>query len=377
MSPAPTKFTSPSTSCSSDASTLRAMRARPAISGTASHPRSPERGVALILVMFIVALATIMVVELAYSSYIGGRLNAGAQRSLQAEYLLKSALSLAQILLKADATAEDRAFPEDAWAYFKDGISVPLEFLGITEPNLSMSLEIRPEDSKLRLQQLDPVSSLAKRDAEILLRLFQNPVLDFDNDGELDQTGRVSQKEFDAAQMVANLIDYMDADTTSYDDGPFQGVESQLQNGDEFPNRKIFRLEELSAIPGFTPLRVQKMLPFLTTNRDDAKINVNLAPQELLEAIDSNVTSSDIESIIEFRENPNTGPVKQIIQDLTPLIGSQNDFFNYLTVGEAQRVFQVIAKVDYQTSVYFLRAYVERDRVGPGATVRIRSVELF
>lgn len=339
--------------------------------------RSGEAGVALILVMFVVALATIIVVELAYSSYIGGRLNRGAQRSLQAEYLLRSTLSLAQILLKTDSSNEDRLFPEDAWAYFRDGAAVPLEFLGVSEPNLSLALEIRPEDAKLRLQLLDPISLDGRRYAEILLRLFQHPTLDFDNDGQLDESGRVTTKEFGAAEMIANLLDFMDADTTSYDEGPFQGVEGQLEQGDEFPNRRISRVEELSSIPGFTPLRVQKLLPFVTTQGSHARVNVNLAPRELLESIDPNVSSGDVEAIVEFRGDPNRGPVTQVNQDLSALIGSQDDFFNRLTVGEERRVFQVIAKADYQTSVYFLRAYVERDRVGPGSSLRVLSMEFF
>ncbi len=41
-------------------------------------------------------------------------------------------------------------------------------------------------------------------------------------------------------------------------------------------------------------------------------------------------------------------------------------------------VFQIIAKVDYQTSIYFLRAYVRRNPAGPNAELpSILSLEIM
>jgi type II secretory pathway component PulK len=341
--------------------------------------RPGEAGVALILIMFVVALATIIVVELAYSSYIGGRLNRGAQRSLQAEYLLRSTLNLAQILLKVDNTIGDRPFPEDAWAQFGPKISkeekkIPPDLLGIQEPNLKLFLEISPTDGKFNLISLRTGGDSYRDFRDILHRLFKHPALDFDNDGELDLTDRVARKEFGAADMVANLIDFLDRDTDSYDEGDFQGIEAQLAPGDAFPNNDKIQVEQLRSIPGFTPLRVQRLLPFVTDQGEGNYINVNHAPPELLESIHPDLTKSKVESIIDNRER--SGPFADL-SELEDVIGSISTFRSRLTTGLANRMFQVIAIADYGTSVYYLRAYVKRTRLGQGWSLHVHSMEFF
>ena len=61
-----------------------------------------QKGVALLLVVFILALATIIIVNLTYSTMISSQQNTNMQRATQAEYLLKSMESLAIVLLKND-----------------------------------------------------------------------------------------------------------------------------------------------------------------------------------------------------------------------------------------------------------------------------------
>ena len=337
-----------------------------------------DSGVALILVIFVVALATILVVNLTYSSYLGGRLNKSAERSLQAEYLLKSALNLARLLIQSDPTPEDSI--NDPWATFKDGVAIPSTLLGITEPNLRIELEIRPENTKLSLRPLRPTLSPNPKTRDIFLRLFRS--LGFDTDKELDQTGLVREKEFDSPRMVANLIDYMDDGSESLDDGDFQGVETQFGTKEVFPNKELSRLGELSGIPGFTPLRVQKLLPFITTARDSGtQVNINFAPREVLKALSSSISDGQVDSIIQFRDGPDgpfksggnlPGQIENAVNDAT--LASEISSL----VTDRGDLYQVIAKVDYETSVFFLRALILARGRGPGAALpEIQTLELY
>lgn len=338
-----------------------------------------ERGVALVLVIFVVALASILVVNLAYSTYIGARLNAGVQRSVQAEYYLKSALNLARLLIRADHTADDD--PNDPWWLFLEGVPIPAEMLGLSVPNLRVQLEIRPEESKLPLRAVNPTGGTPDPVwLDVFTRLFQE--LGFDSDGEKDVTGLTSQVEFGSKEMLANLIDYVDQDTTSYNVGQYRGIESDLKSG-TFPNTQLTRVEELAAVPGFTPARVQKLLPLVTVRGQGLQLNINTAPKRLIAVLHANFTPANADQIDQFRRGP-SGPFKRgggtgVQSQLQQAgVNSQDaqEIDRLILTGSV--VFQVLAKVDYETSNYFLRAYVRRDTntINPQLP-QVLSVELF
>lgn len=337
--------------------------------------RRNERGVALILVVFIVSLATILVVNLAYSTYIGSRLNVAAQRSLQAEYLLKSALNLAMVLIQADVTPEDS--PDDLWQFFKSGVAIPPEWIGLTEPNVSVQLEVRPEGCKIPLRQLVPSQGTPDlRWRRVLTQLFKDE-LKFDDDNEKDPTGLCPSDHCGSEQMVANLIDYMDTDSESYDDGPYRGIEKDLPKG-YFPNQSLQRTEELASIPGFTPARVQKLLPLVSANRV-VSVNINCAPELVVRALHPNLSDQNVQDILAFRQDAERGPFRggglsSQLQELSIDADVANDIV--LLIQAQSDLFQVVSKVEYATSVYFLRAILQKDSA-PGVLPKVVSLELF
>lgn len=346
--------------------------------GGAASPALPgraERGIALIIVTFVVALATILVVNLAYSVYLEARLNSNVERSLRAEYILKSGISLARVLLKSDTTPEDN--PDDAWQKFKNGVPIPPQFLGISDPNVRIEIEIRPEESKMPLRDLVPLSlgSADTRWRGAVLRLFQK--LGFDSDQEPDHTGLFPDRVFSSEEMVANLIDYLDTDPDTYNADDFaRGIEGDLPEG-YFPKERItgFRIGELNVIPGFTPARLKKLTLFVTTV-GNSRVNLNMASSAVLEALHEDITPQMVQQIIAFREGEDGPflPESQKIQ-LTNIVGE--DIYNEITVliGVTSTYFQVLAKVDYGTSTYFMRTYLSKGRVND--LPAIRSIELF
>lgn len=295
------------------------------------------------------------------------------EHGMQAEYLLKSAVNIARILIKADVSAEDG--PQDLWGKFSNGAPIPLELLGIQQPNTSVALEIRPEESKIPLRALVPISG-GEPDLKwrgVLSRLFKN--LGFDDDDQEDQTGYFPGRRFSADEMVANLIDYMDQDKESYNPGDFaMGIEKDLP-ADIFPNTRMSRVGELRAIPGFTPARIRKLEPLVTVF-GNSRINLNLAPAVVLRSLSDDFGEKEVEEITAFRKSEE-GPFtfENQKEKLSEIIGEQAyDRVNTMISVES-RWFQVLAKVDYGTTTYFMRAFLSKE--GSGELPQIRSVELF
>jgi general secretion pathway protein K len=330
--------------------------------------RNNQSGLALLLVMFLVALASILVINLTYSTYLGSRLSNSIEKSVQAEYLLKSALNYARVLIKADETEEDSN--KDEWGKFANGVSIPAEYLDIPVKNVNIELEIRPEGAKMNIKSIVPRTLNGQPDTRwrgVLERLFQQ--LGFDNDGEVPGPGQYEDMTFGTKELVANFIDYVDEDRDSYDSDGFRGIENENSG---FPNTQISRIGEISAIPGFTAARMQKLMPFLTT-QDNLRININLAAKILIQSLHPDIDANQVDQIISFR-NSEEGPF-QNISKLQEFVSSDVfDQIQSLITVQSNR-FQVLAKVDFGTSTSYLRAFVSK--VGRNQLPIIQSLELF
>ena len=337
--------------------------------------RSRESGVALLLVLFVVALSTIITVNLAYSSFIEGRLNNLTAKNLQAEYLLKSTVNAARALLIEDSREDDTFDAEqDPWAFFINGLEVS-SLLGINS-GVRVELEIRPENTKIPLRRL-----LSGRNApragdtrwrDALAKLFTE--LGFDEDGEENKTENFTGRVFSSQELVSVLIDYMDQDEKAYrpEDSFAEGIERDgLPLG--FSNRPIRRFSELGAVPGFTAKRMRQLFPLLSA-WGNSTVNINLAPLEVLTALHPDMDPARAQAIIESRSEEPFDNVNKSdkLRDIFP-----DDVVNELVqfmIQVRSSKFQVIAKVDYGTAVYFMRAQIEKGR--SGQLPRIESIEL-
>jgi len=339
--------------------------------------RSSESAFAIIIVVFVIALASILVINLAYSTTLGSRINAMSVQGFQAEYILKSALNFSRRLLMAPAPqpTKDNPSPRDPWEMFKNGMPIPAEFLGISEQNLKVELEIRPEDAKIRVDQLaDPAN--AQRWGQVLYNLFKE--LGFADDDEADQSGQFKGRSFKPDDLVGILIDYQDPNQDSYTGASFaRGIESQLKD-DIFTNDRIRDIDELKNIPGFTPNRLKKLMPYISV-QGKYKVNINVAPRLILKALNEDLDDQTVDKIIEARNSAPftrqgdwTTRFRDIVGDNT-----YNQIFNMIDV-ESYR-YQVLAKVDFGgTSRYFLRAVVNKDDPNsPDKMPKIVSIELF
>lgn len=331
---------------------------------------SSERGLALILVIFMIALASAILFSLTDSTYVAMRLNSAAEQRIKAEYILKSAVNVAQVLIKNDITAFDDP-NQDAWMAFVDGREIPGEFLALPEPNIKVSLLIASMNGKVPLLQAYSTSGATNDWRGIVLRLFQQ--LGFD-DPQLPMN-ESPQKQLlpDSSQLVANLIDYLDSDKDDFPgDGLIpQGIESNLPDGKTFRNSGTIDslANELSTIPGFSPGRIQRLLPFVTKIRT-IDINVNAAPTEVLASVltDPNLA----QSIAQCRSQ---GPIQNPQQELVSRCGV-NDTGNSKFRAQGQW-FEVIAKVEYGTAMFMASAELNNAGGGSGKLPKLHSFRMY
>lgn len=329
--------------------------------------RREESGLALIMVMFIVALASMLVVNVTYSTYLGTRMAMTAEKSVQAEYMLKSALNYARVLIKEDKTTEVDSI-KDVWGKYTLGIPLQQEdFINFSLPDVPILLEVGAEGAKFNLRTLAPASfgggtSDVMRDS--LERLFALLKVGSEYDGEVWYAPNGQAFEFTSKQMIANLIDYVDPDELPYDESGFTGVEGP---NSFFPNVDIERLEQLAAVPGFTASRVSKIIPYLSTS-DLGQVNINLAAKPVIMSLAPDIDETIADAVINYR-NSEEGPFTNALQ-----LENIHPALTNVSVAFRSNRFQVISKVETSTSVFFLRAELER---AFNELPKLKSLELY
>ncbi len=333
---------------------------------------------ALLLVLFVVVLISIVSLTLTQSTYLGSRLHAAYVDRFRSEVLLQSTLNVALEIISQDQQKTDP--PKDSWGIFTQGRTVPASYLGITDPHLQIGLEITAEESKIPLRWVlpSPGNSRAAEWRDSLARLFAN--LGFDTDRETDHTGLFANRPFSSKQMVANLIDFMDADDTSYSEAQFAtGIEGELPSG-YFPKggQTDYTLRDLSIIPGFSPSRMKRLSPYVTPITEVNNININLAPAILIRSIDPSITPESAQAIVAFARGPE-GPFSSSNNQGTAVL--QQYFPNYQSVSSfvsfRSRVLQVTAKVQLGDRPYFLRALILRRNLGDPEAPNVLSREFI
>lgn len=333
----------------------------------------PQRGVALLMVVFMIALASALLISLTDSTYVAMRLNSAAEHRIKAEYILKSAVSVAQVLVKTDITPYDDP-QQDAWMAFADGREVPGDMLGLPEPNIRVTLMIASKSGKIplaRVWQAGNPTDTTWRD--IVTALFR--ILGFDTPDPNTNTSN-SAPFVNAEEMVANLIDYLDSDQTNYQQNNFaSGVEANLPVDVQFRNEGTIDslASELASIPGFTPGRIQKILPFVYVSMKNVpQVNLNAAPYEVVAAMTDQNSAAQILACRQGGQS-NQGPFKSV-SDLqacgVTVTGPRSGIFSV-----SGTLYEVISKVEYGTAAFMASA--ELSGAGSGKLPTITNFQVY
>lgn len=245
-----------------------------------------ERGMALLIVLAVVALLTTLLVEFAYSTLVELRLTETFRDSTQAYYLAKGGVNAGTMLLRQDRNQYDSL--NEMWNQGVSNYPVGEGFL---------SIRITDMGGRLAINSLVEGNSPQTVMVDRFFRLFST----------LD----LGENQASPAELTAALIDWLDSGDDPYGevrvDGqvlPVAGAEASYYQGLSRPypckNGTLHSLDELALIKGFTPDVIRRVKPFLAVNGEEL-VNINTAAREVLMTLDPLIDDEKARKIIEYR----------------------------------------------------------------------------
>lgn len=216
------------------------------------------RGVALIIALVVVALATILATRIGAQSALDQRRGATLLAQEQAFQVALGAEAWAIEILREDAERSKRDSLDEAWA-------TPLPPIPIE----GGTVEGRMEDLQGRFNLNNLVKANGAKN-EAMFAVFQ----------------RLLARLQLEPKWASLLTDWIDADTVADGiDGAEDGVYTGLTPPYRPPNRPITSTSELLALPGFDIERYRRLQPFVATLPVGTPLNVCTAPGEVLDAL--------------------------------------------------------------------------------------------
>jgi len=237
--------------------------------------RGDERGVALVVVLGLVALLSAWAVQAAVEDELSLRRAENLKLSTHAWMGAKSGVELAKHVLNEDKGDVDSL--DEIWA--AKGGAFPVDdgmvYLSINDANRFYNLNDLIDDSGV----------VRAREALLAKRLFR----------------AVEVPE----ALVDAVVDWIDADASVHgvdgaEDSAYFAYDYRVRNA------PFDRLEELLLVKGMTReywLALKEVVTTLPSAKEPLKINLNSAKKELLAALFPKATDSDIDLIISSRES--------------------------------------------------------------------------
>jgi general secretion pathway protein K len=254
-----------------------------------------ERGMALLVVLVVIALLSSILVELAFTSMIDMRLTETFRDRSKAYYLAKGGINAGRMILQEDRNQFDSL--HETWS--KGVVNYP-----VADGNVSINIE--DEDGKLALNSIvegnNPQTLMVDRFYRFLVAMQLDPPAD-------------------PAELTAALIDWLDPGSDPYtelrtDDlnQPVVGAEDghylNLPNPYHCKNGPLETLQELSLIKGFSSGVLERIIPHVAVNRSLA-ININTASLEVLMSLDRQIDRDTAQAVVDYRQSES---IKSIVQ---------------------------------------------------------------
>lgn len=303
-----------------------------------------SRGVALILALVVVALATVLATRIGAESALDQRRAATLLAQEQGFQLGVGAEAWAIEVLRADYEHNARQVTLDqAWA-------TPLPALPIEGGTLSAQLE----DAAGRFN----VNNLINTDGTKNLFAFA-------------WFQRLLAKLSLEPKWASLLLDWIDPDTIADGvDGAEDGVYTGLTPPYRPPNRPITSTSELLALPGFGIERMRLLAPYITALPAGTPLNVCTASGPVLDSLAPSLAAfaADAKQLATNRQKGCFPALADVTAMITPLLKPEEKAAALRLVGESSRYFRGTTVVSIGTTELTLYSLIERN---PGGYSRV------
>jgi general secretion pathway protein K len=254
-----------------------------------------NRGMALLIVLVIIALLSTLLTELAFSTLVDLRLTETFRDTTRAYYLAKGGVNAGQMILQEDRNGYDSL--DEPWS--QGVVNYPVGEGAIT-------VRITDQNGKLGINAMvhrnTPSALMIDRFYRLMLAL------------EIDKWG-------DPAELTAALIDWIDEGESPYPmilteglDIPVAGAEAiyyqSLSQPYPVKNGRVETLEELALIKGFTPEILRRVVPHVALHKE-VKVNINTASAAVLMSLDPEIDEEVTDILIDYRKET---PIKRLEQ---------------------------------------------------------------
>jgi general secretion pathway protein K len=303
-----------------------------------------SRGVALIIALVVVALATVLATRIGAQSALDQRRAATLLAQEQGFQIALGAEAWAIEVLRADFERNSRQVTLD------QGWATPLPALPIDGGTLSAQLE----DAEGRFN----VNNLLNPDGTKNLFAFA-------------WFQRLLAKLQLEPKWASLLLDWIDPDTIADGiDGAEDGVYTGFTPPYRPPNRLITSTSELLALPGFGLERFRLLAPYITALPVGAPLNVCTASGPVLDSLAPSLAAfaADAKQLATNRQKGCFPALADVTAMITPLLKPEEKVAALRLVGESSRYFRGMTIVSIGTTELTLYSLIERN---PGGYSRV------
>jgi len=291
-----------------------------------TSPPRRQRGVALIIALVLMALATILAVKIGFGGIVERKRTTTMLAAEQAfQFALGAEALAADVLTRQPQSAQREDTLADAWA------------------QTPQPIPLRPPNDP----EGEPMGTLEGSLEDQSGRFNINNLLHTVTDGQPDP---VPLAQFTALLVSLGLEpkwatlarDWIDADTQeSFPDGAEDSVYTSQDPPYLTSNYPMMSTTELMSLPGFGAERYQKLAPYITALPSKAtKINVCTAPGYVLDMLTGSTEfSSNPETMVKFRKTRCFPTVDELTANMSAdqktktraLVSVQSDYFRLTT----------------------------------------------
>jgi len=303
--------------------------------------KKTQQGVAIIMVMLIVALATTLAIYVSQQQSLWQRQVEAQFDHTQARRLGIAGIDWARAVLSDDASSNHIDYETEMWT---------LRLPAMPVENGEVRGTIEDQQGLFNLNNLARNGASSLSDIIIFQRLLKTLNLPID--------------------LAPALADWIDTDSEVQSPGGAEdGYYLALPRPYRASNRLLIELGELIRVKGFDEKTIAHLKPFVSVLPISGPINVNFAPAEVLTAIIPELSLSDARMIMRQRHG---NPFKSIA-NFKQRLPNRNITINNNDLSVQSNFFWVTGQATVNNSQVVTQALLQREKVWP--TVIWQSVQ--
>jgi general secretion pathway protein K len=340
--------------------------------------RYRQRGVAVVTALLLTTLAVTIVASLFWQQQVQVRSIENQRLQLQKQWILRGALDWARLILRENARLSNYDSLDQPWA-------VPLLDTRLDQyvennradtesSDATLSGQMVDAQSLYNLTNLAPNGQIVEKEVKVFARLLAsqrlNPSLAQDTAAMVAASVPRQPPPASSATGAEQNIDPLtglpraNANTNTGATGN-QGTATVTVGSQRL--MPMTQVEDLLAIPGFTPEAVEKLRNLVIfLPQGGTSLNINTAPVEVLAAVIENISTSDAAVIVATRTTASFRSKETIANQLPgiPTVGPSN-------VDVYSNYFLVNGRVKLNRAALQIQALMKRIGRGPSAKTQL------